>query len=97
MQSFYFMIDDIINRRSLRRGKPCWYRYNDVPEAVFNDGYLIYKAIFYIIQKHFSGREYYVDLMEIFYEVSKDMFLSINHKHKYKYYNLAFLLQLIIQ
>ncbi|XP_071562441.1 farnesyl pyrophosphate synthase-like isoform X2 [Temnothorax nylanderi] len=69
MQAYFFIIDDIIDRSLVRRGKPCWYRYSDIGEAAANDGVFLESAIYYIIRKHFNGRECYVDLLDVFQDI----------------------------
>jgi len=73
MQAYFLIIDDIQDQSLLRRGKPCWYRYNNINEAVILDSIMLEGAIYYIIQKHFKGKEYYVNLIEAFQDVSKDI------------------------
>jgi len=47
MQASFMVIDDIQDRSLLRRGQPCWYRYNDINLAAINDG-LMLKALYFI-------------------------------------------------
>lgn len=82
MHSYYLLIDDIIDRSLLRRGKPCWYRYNNIGEAAANDGILLDCTVYYIIRKYFNEKECYVDLIEVFHDVSKDIFILIIYKYK---------------
>ncbi|KYM94884.1 Farnesyl pyrophosphate synthase [Cyphomyrmex costatus] len=68
MQAFFLTIDDIQDRSTLRRGQPCWYLYNDIGLAAINDGLLFQCAMFYLIRKHFKGKDYYVSLLESFHD-----------------------------
>ncbi|XP_071562435.1 farnesyl pyrophosphate synthase-like [Temnothorax nylanderi] len=69
MLTFGIILDDIMDRSLVRRGRPCWYRYNDIGEAAANDGFFVENAIYYIIRKHFSCKECYVNLLEVFQEI----------------------------
>ncbi|XP_071562511.1 farnesyl pyrophosphate synthase-like [Temnothorax nylanderi] len=70
LQAFGLIIDDIMDRSLVRRGKPCWYRYNDIGEAAANDGVFLESAVYFIIRRHFSGRECYADLLEVFQDIT---------------------------
>lgn len=72
------MIDDVIDRSLLRRDQPCWYRYNNINEAAINDGILLENAAYYIIRKHFKGKDCYINLLETFHDVSEDIILYYN-------------------
>ncbi|XP_018404178.1 PREDICTED: farnesyl pyrophosphate synthase-like [Cyphomyrmex costatus] len=68
-QAYLIVIDDIQDRSLLRRGKPCWYRYNDIGPAAINDGLLLQTAMFYLIRKYFKEKDYYINLLEMFYDI----------------------------
>ncbi|XP_011061596.1 PREDICTED: farnesyl pyrophosphate synthase-like [Acromyrmex echinatior] len=68
MQAFLLVIDDIQDRSLIRRGQPCWYRYNSLGLAAINDGLLLACAIFYLIKKYFKGKDCYVNLLETFHD-----------------------------
>ncbi|KAG5324412.1 FPPS synthase, partial [Acromyrmex heyeri] len=69
MQAFFLVIDDIQDRSLLRRGQPCWYRYNDLGLAAINDSLLLESAIFYLIKKYFKEKDCYVNLLETFHDI----------------------------
>ncbi|KAG5348047.1 FPPS synthase, partial [Acromyrmex charruanus] len=69
LQASFLLIDDIEDRSLLRRGKPCWYRYNDIGPAAINDSLLLESAIFYLIKKYFKGKDCYVNLLETFHDI----------------------------
>ncbi|XP_036147445.1 farnesyl pyrophosphate synthase-like [Monomorium pharaonis] len=60
------MIDDIMDRSSFRRGQPCWYRYNNIGLMAINDGLLLESVVYYLIKKHFKGKECYINLLETY-------------------------------
>ncbi|XP_071562488.1 farnesyl pyrophosphate synthase-like [Temnothorax nylanderi] len=70
MQAYFIIIDDIQDRSLLRRGQPCWYRYNDIGLAAVNDGLMLESAMFYLIRKHFKGKDCYVNLLETFQDIT---------------------------
>ncbi|XP_071651831.1 farnesyl pyrophosphate synthase-like [Temnothorax longispinosus] len=69
MQAYVLIIDDIMDHSLVRRGKPCWYRYNNIGAAAINDGILIENATFYIIQKYFKKKDYYINILETFHDI----------------------------
>ncbi|XWS27691.1 hypothetical protein CRYUN_Cryun25bG0002900 [Craigia yunnanensis] len=52
-----------------RRGQPCWFRLPKVGMIAVNDGLILRNQIFRILKKHFRGKPYYVDLLDLFNEV----------------------------
>ncbi|XP_025997314.1 farnesyl pyrophosphate synthase isoform X2 [Solenopsis invicta] len=69
MQTYILVLDDIQDHSLLRRGQPCWHLYSNVGEAAVNDGVLLESAMYYIIRKHFKGKECYVNLVETFQDI----------------------------
>ena len=53
-----------------RRGQPCYYRVEGVNLIAINDACLIEGAIYYLLKKHFRSDKCYVDLLELFHDVS---------------------------
>lgn len=51
-----------------RRGKPCWYKVEDVGMMAVNDALMVENCIYYILKKNFDHQPYYVKLMELFHE-----------------------------
>ncbi|XP_011161325.1 farnesyl pyrophosphate synthase [Solenopsis invicta] len=66
MQAYLLVLDDIQDQSLFRRGQPCWHRYNNIGEAAVNDGVLLESAMYYILRKHFQGKESYCNLVETF-------------------------------
>jgi len=53
-----------------RRGEPCWYRQPEVGMIAINDAFMLESSIFLILKKHFRSHPAYVDLIELFHEVT---------------------------
>jgi len=70
MQAYFLVIDDIQDRSLVRRGQPCWYRYKGIGLAAVNDGLMMENSLFILLQKHFKGRECYLDLLETFHNMT---------------------------
>lgn len=53
-----------------RRGNPCWYKMPNVGMIAINDSFMLESAIFILLKKHFKSHSAYVDLIELFHEVT---------------------------
>lgn len=62
-------MDDVMDGSETRRGRPCWYRKNNLGVAAINDGILLESGIYQLLRKHFRDKPYYVDIMELFHDV----------------------------
>ncbi|KAI3876797.1 hypothetical protein MKW92_024248 [Papaver armeniacum] len=69
LQAYFLVLDDIMDNSHTRRGQPCWFRVEKVGLIAANDGVLLRNHIPRILKKHFRGKPYYVDLLELFNEV----------------------------
>ncbi|XP_039309726.1 farnesyl pyrophosphate synthase-like [Solenopsis invicta] len=67
--AFMVIVDDIVDQSMLRRGKPCWHRCDETGLMAINDALLIESSLYYLIQKHFKGKECYINLVETFQQV----------------------------
>ena len=70
LQAYFLVADDIMDKSITRRGQPCWYLQPHVGMVAINDGILLENFIFYVLKKHFSSLPCYVNLMELFHEVT---------------------------
>ncbi|KAG2153149.1 farnesyl-pyrophosphate synthetase [Suillus clintonianus] len=76
LQACSLISDDIMDNSISRRGQPCWYRVSDVKgfgkvnNIAINDSYMLEGAIYHILKKYFRRESYYVDLLELFHEVT---------------------------
>ncbi|GAU50959.1 hypothetical protein TSUD_378920, partial [Trifolium subterraneum] len=69
LQAYFLVLDDIMDNSHTRRGQPCWFRVPKVGIIAANDGVLLRNHIPRILKKHFRGKPYYVDLLDLFNEV----------------------------
>ncbi|ESK95104.1 farnesyl pyrophosphate synthetase [Moniliophthora roreri MCA 2997] len=73
LQAFFLVSDDLMDSSVTRRGQPCWYRVEH-PHKVglisINDSFMLESAIYYLLKKHFKKESYYVDLLDLFHEVT---------------------------
>lgn len=53
-----------------RRGQPCWYRQQGVGMVAINDAFMLESAIYILLRAHFRKHPAYVDLVELFQDVS---------------------------
>ncbi|ODM90436.1 Farnesyl pyrophosphate synthase [Orchesella cincta] len=70
MVTFCLVADDIMDRSETRRGKPCWYRVEDIGVLAVNDAFLIEHTLYRILSKYFGTHPRYTDFLDIFLEVS---------------------------
>ncbi|XP_020199494.1 farnesyl pyrophosphate synthase [Aegilops tauschii subsp. strangulata] len=69
LQAYFLVLDDIMDNSQTRRGQPCWFRVPQVGLIAVNDGIILRNHISRILQRHFRGKPYYVDLIDLFNEV----------------------------
>ena len=70
LQAFFLVSDDIMDSSKTRRGQPCWYLAPNVGMIAINDAFMLETSIYILLKKYFRQEEYYVDLIELFHEVS---------------------------
>jgi farnesyl diphosphate synthase len=62
----------------MRRGKPCWYRTENIGVAAINDCILMENAIYRLLRQHFRNEAFYMDVVEMFNEVSILIYIFLN-------------------
>jgi len=79
LQGFFLVADDIMDSSETRRGSPCWYRMekpiagadgDKVGIIACNDSLIIETVLYRILKRHFRSKSYYVDLFELFQEIT---------------------------
>ncbi|KAH7867768.1 farnesyl pyrophosphate synthetase [Lentinula edodes] len=70
LQAFFLVTDDLMDSSITRRGQPCWYRVPKIGLVAVNDAFMLEGAIYHLLKRHFKKEPYYVDLLELFHEIS---------------------------
>ena len=70
LQAYFLVADDMMDQSITRRGQPCWYKVEGVSNIAINDAFMLEAAIYHLLKKHFRQEKYYVDVLELFLEVS---------------------------
>lgn len=70
LQAFFLVSDDIMDQSKTRRGQPCWYLQKEVGNIAINDSFMLEGAIYVLLKKYFKKESYYVDLLELFHDVT---------------------------
>ncbi|CAH1785976.1 unnamed protein product [Owenia fusiformis] len=78
LQAFFLVADDIMDKSELRRGKPCWYKKESVGMNAVNDAFQLEMCVYDMLKRHFRDQPYYVDLLELFHEVSGQTIIGQN-------------------
>ncbi|CAO2197944.1 unnamed protein product [Urochloa humidicola] len=68
-QAYFIVHDDIMDNSQTRRGRPCWFRVPEVGLFAVNDGVILRGHISCILRRHFKGKPYYVDLIDLFNDI----------------------------
>ncbi|KAI8992514.1 farnesyl pyrophosphate synthase [Pilobolus umbonatus] len=70
LQAFFLVSDDIMDGSITRRGQPCWYKSENVGMVAINDAFILESCIYIFLKKYFKQTPYYVELLELFHEVT---------------------------
>lgn len=70
LQAFFLVADDMMDGSLTRRGQDCWYKVKDVGMVAINDCILLEAHIYAILKTHFRKEPYYLQLLELFHEVT---------------------------
>jgi farnesyl diphosphate synthase len=70
LQAYFLVADDMMDQSITRRGQPCWYKVEGVKEIAINDAFMLEGAIYILLKKYFRKDGYYVDLLDLFHEVT---------------------------
>lgn len=53
-----------------RRGQPCWYLKEGIGNIAINDSFILESCIYKILKKHLKDHTQYLDMIELFHEVT---------------------------
>ena len=74
LQAFLLVVDDLMDEAHDRRGRPCWYRLDDIGTLAMNDAILLENGIYIILKKYFCDKPYYLRILETFHDVRSSEF-----------------------
>ncbi|KAG4303414.1 hypothetical protein PCANB_000285 [Pneumocystis canis] len=70
LQSFFLIVDDMMDRSKTRRNQCCWYLMPEVGMKAINDSFMLESCIFFLLKKYFHDEPYYTSLIENFHDVT---------------------------
>ncbi|CAG2167130.1 unnamed protein product [Oppiella nova] len=71
LQAFALIYDDVMDQSSTRRGRPCWYKQDDVGLQALNDGVILKNECFHTLKLFFGHKKSYLNIMETFHEMMR--------------------------
>eukprot|EP01029_Cantina_marsupialis_P022815 TRINITY_DN559_c0_g1_i2.p1 TRINITY_DN559_c0_g1~~TRINITY_DN559_c0_g1_i2.p1 ORF type:complete len:376 (-),score=98.70 TRINITY_DN559_c0_g1_i2:19-1146(-) len=66
LQAAFLVADDIMDGSSLRRGKTCWYKHENVGTKGVNDSFILLTCVHHLLRKHFQSHPQYINLIHLF-------------------------------
>lgn len=70
LQAYFLVADDMMDQSKTRRGQLCWYLVEGVGNIAINDSFMLEGSLYMLLKKHFRQESYYVDLLDLFHEVT---------------------------
>ena len=78
MQTYFLVADDIMDGAETRRGKPCWYKKDNIGMMAFNDALIIETCIYSILERHLKDHKQYSALVHAFLQVILNKIIVIS-------------------
>jgi len=78
LQAYFLVLDDIIDGSVRRRGRPCWYLYENLGTAAINDGQLLEQGLYQLLGRYFRDKPYYARVLELFHDVSLKTIMGVS-------------------
>ncbi len=72
MQSFFLVADDMMDESWTRRGKECWHLKENLGVKAINDAILLETCIYTLLDKYFSDKECYLNILDAFIYVREN-------------------------
>lgn len=76
LQSVFLMSDDMVDQSEVRRGKPCWYKVEDVASGAVNDILLVENGSYWVLKRFFGHLPSYPKLFEMLHETALTTFIG---------------------
>ncbi|XP_048728933.1 farnesyl pyrophosphate synthase-like [Ostrea edulis] len=70
LQAFFLVADDVMDSSVTRRGKPCWYRREEVGIVAVNDAFYLESCVYHILRKYCKDKPYYISIVDLFHETT---------------------------
>ncbi|ODM88459.1 Farnesyl pyrophosphate synthase [Orchesella cincta] len=85
------VLDDIMDASEARRGRPCWYKVDNLGLPATNDGMLLITIIHQILEKYFKDKSYLIkaskEIFDVIYQTvageSLDLRSGLQRMEKY--------------
>ncbi|KAG2600110.1 farnesyl pyrophosphate synthase-like isoform X2 [Panicum virgatum] len=68
LHAHFLVLDDIMDNSQTRRGQPCWFSVPQVGLIAINDAIILRNHVLRILRRHFKGKPYYADIIDLFNE-----------------------------
>ncbi|XP_064477016.1 farnesyl pyrophosphate synthase-like [Ornithodoros turicata] len=70
LQAYFLIADDIMDKSTMRRGRPCWYTVEGVGLRAINDAFFLQGAVFRVLRENLGHLAVYHDLVELFLNIN---------------------------
>jgi len=67
LQASFLVADDVMDQSETRRGKPCWFKRDNIKLSAINDAFLLESCVFVLLKQACRSEPYYADLVDLFH------------------------------